>query len=347
MLRLTVESLTSVVGVFLPRLYTLRTCSRSVVNTTPIQLSLGSGYVEAGLDTALFLTLFLFAVQTAAGVAPMRWPHHTWLAGLIFYVSGIFAVACLVWWSFSNWDWLMSALQPPQVIALGLAVALGGLIWQWKRTPPPSPEIADLRSQVSGLEVKLALASAQKPAASAMTVHAPAPTVHYNERDIRELLDAMKDAKFLVESSILPTSIEIEGIVANSFHRLREDGATKFTPTRLREMRDKLKTTIWDPFDKFVYKDHEEYKAQMRVIFLLNNEAVKGELNRSLLAFAEDVERLPNQPSQETLELIRPRYEETRRQSNILYNWVVQVRNRIASVTTNLQTQGVLGVEEK
>lgn len=311
--------------------------------------------VEAHLDTALFLTLFLFAVQTAAGVAPMRWPNHTWLAGLIFYVSGFFAVACLVWWSFSNRDWLMPAVQPPQIILFGLAVALGGLIWQWRRDPTPDPQIAQLRSQVSVLQQQLAsvpqptvaAAAPPTPTPASASASASAPIVHYNERDIRELLDAMKDAKALVESSILPTSIEIETLVANSFNRLREDGATKSAPTRIREMREKLKTTIWDRLDKFVYKDHEGYKAQMRIVFLLNNEAVKGELNRSLLAYAEDIERLPNQPSQETLELIRPRFEETRRQSNIVYNWVVQVRNRIASVTTNLQTQGVLGIEEK
>jgi len=183
---------------------------------------------------------------------------------------------------------------------------------------------------------------AQTPPATTAT-----PKVVYTERDIRELLDAMKDAKNLVASSILPTSIEIETLVGNSFNRLPEDGATKRVSAQLREIRNKLKTIVWDQIDKFVYTDHVDYKEQMRIAFVLNHEAVKGELNRSLLAYAEDIERLPNQPSQETLELIRPRFEETRRQSNIVYNWAIQVRNRVASVTTNLQTQGVIGFDEK
>jgi hypothetical protein len=87
------------------------------------------------MDTTLFLTLFLFAVQTAAGVAPMKWPQHTWLAGWIFYLSGIFALICSFWWFISNRDWIMLYVQPPQIIAVGLAVALGGLIWQWSKGP--------------------------------------------------------------------------------------------------------------------------------------------------------------------------------------------------------------------
>jgi hypothetical protein len=87
------------------------------------------------MNSALFLTLFLFAIQTAAGVAPMKWPERTWLAGWIFYLSGFFALVCLAWWVTSNRDWVMPYIQPPQVIAIGIAIALGGLIWQWSTGP--------------------------------------------------------------------------------------------------------------------------------------------------------------------------------------------------------------------
>ncbi|CAN0343602.1 unnamed protein product, partial [Phaeothamnion confervicola] len=89
--------------------------------------------------TALFLTLFLFSVQTAAGVAPMRWPEHRWLADGIFYLSGFFAIICLVTYLILNRDWLMPNIQPSHVITVGLVFIMGGLLWQWRQTPVQDP----------------------------------------------------------------------------------------------------------------------------------------------------------------------------------------------------------------
>jgi hypothetical protein len=78
------------------------------------------------MDTALFLTLFLFAVQIAAGVAPMRWPESRWLAGAIFWVSMLGAAGCLVWYSYSNAEWLFAAVDVVGRKTVGLAVFLFG-----------------------------------------------------------------------------------------------------------------------------------------------------------------------------------------------------------------------------
>jgi len=79
------------------------------------------------MDTALFLTLFLFAVQIAAGVAPLIWPNpeHAWIARSIFWSSGLFAVVCLVIWAQP-----MSFVSPNYLIAFGLVIAACGFVWQ-------------------------------------------------------------------------------------------------------------------------------------------------------------------------------------------------------------------------
>jgi hypothetical protein len=79
------------------------------------------------MDTALFLTLFLFAVQIAAGVAPLIWPNpqHAWIARSIFWSSGLFAVVCMVIWAQP-----MSFVSPNYLIAFGLVIAACGFVWQ-------------------------------------------------------------------------------------------------------------------------------------------------------------------------------------------------------------------------
>jgi hypothetical protein len=97
------------------------------------------------MDTALFLTLFLFAVQISAGVAPMIWPNpeHAWIARSIFWASGLFAVVCLVIWAQP-----MSFITPNYLIAAGLIIAACGFVWQQAKNPS-KPEIPGLGVEVA------------------------------------------------------------------------------------------------------------------------------------------------------------------------------------------------------
>lgn len=107
------------------------------------------------MDTALFLTLFLFAVQIAAGVAPMRWPQCAWLAGLIFWLSLAGAVGSLAWYIVSHSDWFISNLETMGrqkiAIALGIVSAIGlvsafSLYGSGNKPAPASPGASTVAS---------------------------------------------------------------------------------------------------------------------------------------------------------------------------------------------------------
>jgi hypothetical protein len=70
--------------------------------------------------------------------------------GLFLWVAVSF-----VWHGISAWRVHRGrgslVLEPWHIIALGLVIAVGGLLWQWKYKPPADPQIAELRSQVEAL----------------------------------------------------------------------------------------------------------------------------------------------------------------------------------------------------
>jgi hypothetical protein len=97
------------------------------------------------MDSAAWLTAVGFAVQVAAGVAPMRWPQHAWIAGVIFWLSLAFALSCSGWWILSNQETTMAIIRSGYSVAV-LLVALAGLVaWmQWRAadiTPVSSPNV--------------------------------------------------------------------------------------------------------------------------------------------------------------------------------------------------------------
>ena len=47
-------------------------------------------------------------------------------------------------------------IEPSHVIVLGLLIALGGVIWQLRRTPPVDPRVAELQAQLEVVQRKLA-----------------------------------------------------------------------------------------------------------------------------------------------------------------------------------------------
>lgn len=101
------------------------------------------------METELFLTLFLFAVGIAAGIAPMKWPQHTWLAGIVFWVSCVFAILSLAWWIALR-DEIWAVLRPENMSLLGLAAVACGWFWTWSK-------ISNLRRQVGAIAESIRL----------------------------------------------------------------------------------------------------------------------------------------------------------------------------------------------
>ncbi|MDR7220377.1 hypothetical protein [Aminobacter aminovorans] len=84
------------------------------------------------MDTELFLSLFLFGVGLAAGIAPMIWPQHRWLSAIVFWLSCVLAIAALAIW-ISSRDEMWAVLQPENLSLLGLAAVACGWFWTWSK----------------------------------------------------------------------------------------------------------------------------------------------------------------------------------------------------------------------
>lgn len=293
------------------------------------------------MDTALFLTLFLFAVQTAAGVAPMKWPQHKWLADGIFYLSGFFAIVCLVVYVVTNREWLVPSFQPSHVIALGLAISLGELLWQWRKAPPPDIQVVALQNQIAQLHQQLA---------DAATRVAPSPEqrnakkiISYSERDIRELLDGLTDAQELMEKRIFPVTNRITQVTANWRGYIPNHGVQGFAKL-LKEMNAALPDEVWKPIDELLER-YGRVAEQIRFAMALDHEAARGEIGRTLKIAIDSLEKLPENPSEVTKDLVKTQFLEAYRQGEIAYNWVTIARERISMMTQNLRTKGVTGYE--
>jgi hypothetical protein len=77
----------------------------------------------------------------------------------------------------------------------------------------------------------------------------------------------------------------------------------------------------------------------------LDHEAARGEISRALRNAIEALEKLPENPSESTRELVKPQFAEAYKQGEITYNWVTVARTRIATMTQNVRTKGVTGFE--
>jgi|GEM_PF-1679649 hypothetical protein len=87
------------------------------------------------MDLPALGALLGFSVQIAAGIAPMKWPQHAWLAHLIFWGACVFGVLSVLSWLFTNG---ILTLDPRSLIIVGLVIALIGVGWQYWRQPPTS-----------------------------------------------------------------------------------------------------------------------------------------------------------------------------------------------------------------
>jgi hypothetical protein len=171
------------------------------------------------------------------------------------------------------------------------------------------------------------------------------PQRPYTERQIRELLDALADAQTLVSKQLLPLSIKIEVEAANWRGLAGPTQGAASLARSLTESRERLQAELWKPLSDFVYRDHADYSTEMRMAFLLDNEAARGELTRSLQTAADAIRKLPDTPSEQLMDLVTPQFDELRKQSNAVYGWLFQVTERMKSMSNNLRTKGITGFE--
>src|SRR5258708_27069405 len=194
-------------------------------------------------------------------------------------------------------------------------------------------------------------AEIQSPPQESMQIPTPPATpptpVHavYNERDIRELLDSLDEASTLLEKHILPAAAATNGMTVNWFGAISNAGAKTYVEN-LRKMKAAQKNEIWDTINELVYATSNRHPDEMRMAFVLDNEAAKGELARSLQVAMDAVEKLPDNPSKSTRALIKPQFDEADRQAVIVWNWAMAARNGVASMKTNLKTRGITGFEK-
>lgn len=116
------------------------------------------------MDTAALLAVLSFSVQIAAGVAPMKWPQHAWIAGLVFWLSCAIAVFAGLWWMASNAESVMGILTPRNFIGLGLFVAISAFAYQQMKPPQTVP-----------------VTPSPPPAGAASAEPAPAASAKWNE----------------------------------------------------------------------------------------------------------------------------------------------------------------------
>jgi hypothetical protein len=109
------------------------------------------------IDSAAWVAIVSWSLQVMAGVAPVRYPQHAWLAGVIFWLSFAVAVASSAWWVFSNPDTTMAIIRSGYTVA-GLLVVVAGLVaWMQRRAvpttgatvPPTSHRNGDIGSEVT------------------------------------------------------------------------------------------------------------------------------------------------------------------------------------------------------
>lgn len=77
----------------------------------------------------------------------MIWPQRAWLAGVIFWVSLAFAVACSAWWVLSNQETAMAIIKSGYAVSALLVVIAVIIAWMQWRAPAETESKPRVESQ--------------------------------------------------------------------------------------------------------------------------------------------------------------------------------------------------------
>jgi hypothetical protein len=155
-------------------------------------------------------------------------------------------------------------------------------------------------------------------------------------RDVRELLDALREAQDLDDKHIKTVVYGIENWAAN-WRGVIRNGNAVITYTMLR---DTLKTDVWDRIDSFIDR-HQRHQSVLQEAFALDHVAAKNEVSRALQSVVEAAQRLPRNSPPEMDDLLSPQFKELSKQSALLYQWLLEFRRRTSEMIENLNSRGV------
>ena len=106
------------------------------------------------MQVRTFGTWASFFTSVGAG-ALTQTPDYQFLALPVALVTGALFLILSGMFLYSNRREILritKLIEPAHVIILGLVIALGGVVWQLRSSPPPDPRVAELQAQVATLQ---------------------------------------------------------------------------------------------------------------------------------------------------------------------------------------------------
>jgi hypothetical protein len=118
-------------------------------------------------------------------------------------------------------------IEPTHIILLGLAIAFGGIVWQWRRSPPTDPKLVELQSQLQAVQNELARArqSTAPPATrsgQAQPEVPPIPEVTTAPYDIPLKIAAIDEARKILKEDVQNTLNEGFSVFDQGMTQLRK-----------------------------------------------------------------------------------------------------------------------------
>ena len=187
--------------------------------------------------------------------------------------------------------------------------------------PNPSRAAAEAPSQPPSVQPSVPQSQPPKP---------------LSPKALRELLDALDEAKAIQGKFVAPTMGQIDSWAVNWRGVLRNSNGVQLY-SRLRE---ELKTLVWEKIDGLIER-HKQYESELEGVFALDHPAAKNDLSRALQAVIEGIQRLPPNSPPELDELLEPQFKELIKQSNLGWAWVTEVSQRLNKMADNVSTRGV------
>jgi hypothetical protein len=154
---------------------------------------------------------------------------------------------------------------------------------------------------------------------------------------VRELLEALSEAKTLHNKFVDPTMGQIDSWAANWRGVLRNNNGAQLYS----RLRDELKTQVWEKIDSLI-DQNKDYQKELEWVFALDHPAAKNELSRALQTVVEAIQRLPPNAPPALDDLLEPQFKELIKQSNLGWDWVTRANQRLNKMTEDVNTRGIV-----
>lgn len=191
-------------------------------------------------------------------------------------------------------------IEPSHVITLGLLIALGGVIWQWRRAPTPDPRIAHLEQRLADLQSKPGAAPQVATQVSIEAVKIPAP--YYTRTDIERILEALFQTSDLLSKKGAPLRESADTFLRNWNLILLNKGEPEFRSEakKLRVQIEAFNTETW-----VIINNNQHYVNEIAPVF--GDRAPLQRFLERLSVLVQAGEKLPPNFDAKTLELLVPK----------------------------------------